>query len=106
MEHTQEPWTTIKTHVKIDGEMVETDTIADSHGAMISGSVKTSSANAMRAIACVNALAGIEDPAAFVEAVKKLGKDDYSDDPETMLLQVGDVVGEIIALMSQMPEVG
>lgn len=60
--HTKEPW-------KI---MQHPELVRDSEGKIIA---RADPNNADRIVACVNALAGIDDPAAFMAAVRELRAD-------------------------------
>jgi len=75
--HTPEPWTARKKSEKFNAsEIIGSDgenILFDDYGP--DGQVLDE--NAIRIVACVNAMDGIEDPAAFIEVVKKLELDAY-----------------------------
>jgi hypothetical protein len=73
MKHTPEPWEKIEDWVKKGGEKV----------ALVYGIDNTQEhANAARIVACVNACAGMDDPAAEIERLRAI----ESDMPEVLRL--------------------
>ena len=62
-EHTKEPWAFVPWHIEEGPSAVRAP-----EGWLIC--TTSSDANARRIVACVNALAGIPDPAAFVQAAR------------------------------------
>ncbi len=65
-KHTNEPWEGDRNIVGADGTVVATV------NRPAGGNVEVEDANAERITTCVNALAGIKDPAGFIERVKSV----------------------------------
>ena len=88
--HTKEPWKLQEGFCNVyalsNGESGLTTHIAKANDAQVSGGLIEAEANARRIVDCVNALAGIENPAAFVEAAR--GMADKADDALQALVGV------------------
>ena len=71
-KHSPEPWSIIENNARWN-EIYSSDKnwIADTCASMCTGDIKLGRANADRIVTCVNACAGMEDPAAAIEKMRQ-----------------------------------
>ena len=106
MSHTPEPWYknqfNIKSPITVQSNTGEWVCKVSSEGNWAQQSHKTEKANAARIVACVNACAGMDDPAAEIDALKAANQGVLSIPDVSKILHLENLVGiqdtEIAAL--------